>query len=283
MTSMTSTAASQPRVNRQAPTSGMRALGRSLRSEWIKARSMRSSWMSLAAGVILATAMSALISAAIGSSWDEQRDMYMDFNPVTWPLDGMLVTTIAFAVFGVTIAAGEYSSGMIRLTLSATPRRGRVLISKLAVVAALSATAGVIASLGMFSAAQPVYASYDMPTASLGDSDTLVAILATGALAAVFPVLGVAAGILLRSTAGAISAILALSFVPDLLGGLLPEWWQEHVISLLPGKAIRALAVGHELPDGAQYQDQGTAALAILAWVAVAVVAAWWSFSRRDA
>src|SRR5690606_15156244 len=119
---------------------------------------------------------------SIGSVWASEHSMLGGFGPIVWPLDGMFFGTIVLAVLGVNVAAGEYSSGMIRLTLAATPRRGEVLLAKIAVVAAVSLVAGFVATFAMFLGAQAVYAAYGVPTASLSDPDALRAGLSCAAL-----------------------------------------------------------------------------------------------------
>jgi ABC-2 type transport system permease protein len=283
VTSMTTTSTSASQTastaRREARQHGFRNV---LASEWQKFISLRSTWITLGLGVALSIAMTVLMSTAIGGSWDPENKMYAEFNPITWSMDATLIATIAFSVLGVSVAAGEYTSGMIRLTFMASPRRSSVLAAKLIVVAGATAVAGLVSVAVMFLAAQAIYGSYDMPTASMSDPEALRLVLAMGAIAAVFPVLGVALGMILRSTVAGITSILALSFVPDFLGGLFPAWWQENIISFLPSQAIRALTVG-TVVDSPRYQEPAVAALALAAWVAAALAGAYVVIKKRDA
>lgn len=95
----------------------------------------------------------------------------------------------------------EYGSGMMRLTLTATPRRGRVLAAKAAVVAGLTLAGGLVTATVTFLVAQAVFASYGVPTASLADGDALRTVLGDGVLTPVLPVIAVALGFATRSTA----------------------------------------------------------------------------------
>lgn len=281
MTTTTSTSASQTALTarREARQAGFQNV---LAAEWVKFTSLRSAWITLGLGVGLAIAMTVLMSTAIGGSWDPKNKMYAEFNPITWSMDATLIATIAFSVLGVSVAAGEYTSGMIRLTLMATPRRGSILAAKVIIVTGATAVSGLVSVAVMFVAAQAIYGCYDMPTASMGDPEALRLVLAMGALAAVFPVLGVALGMILRSTVAGITSILALSFVPDFLGGLFPAWWQENIISFLPSQAIRALTVG-TVVDSPRYQEPAVAAVALGAWVAAALAGAYLVIKKRDA
>lgn len=281
MTTTTSTSDSQTASTTRRE-SRQPAFHNVLAAEWVKFTSLRSTWITLGLGVTLAIAMTVLMSTAMGGSWDSENEMYAEFNPITWSMDATLIATIAFSVLGVSIAAGEYTSGMIRLTLMATPKRGSILAAKAIIVGVATAVAGLVSVVAMFLAAQAIYGSYDMPTAGLDDPEALRLVLGMGALAAVFPVLGVALGFILRSTVAGITSILALSFVPDFLGGLFPAWWQENIISFLPSQAIRALTVG-TVVDSPRYQEPAVAAVALAAWVAVALAAAYILLKKRDA
>ena len=280
MTTPTTTTTGNTNVSRPGPrTPGFSNV---LAAEWVKFVSLRSTWLTLGLGVGLAIAMTVLMSMAIGGTWDPAHEMYAEFNPLTWSLDATLFATIAFSVLGVSAAAGEYTSGMIRLTLMATPGRGPILAAKVIVVAGATALCGLVAVTTMFVGAQAIYGSYDMPTASLGDSDALRVVLGMGVLAAVFPVLGVAIGFILRSTVAGVSSTLALSFVPDFLAGVFPAWWQEHIISLLPSQAIRALTAG-TVVERREYLDPPVAAVVLALWVVAALAAAYVSLKKRDA
>ena len=74
------------------------------------------------------------------------------------------------------------------------------------------------------------------------------------------------AGFLFRSTAAAITSALALLFGPSFFGGLFPRWWQENVLSLLPGPAVDSVAIGH-LTDSPMYLSVLPATLVTVAWL----------------
>ena len=106
--------------------------------------------------------------------------------------------------------------------------------------------------------------------------------LANGLLAAQFPVMAMALGIILRSTSGAVLPSSPMIFGPPFLGGLLPAWYGDHVVQYLPGAASDAIAMGHleGMPDGL---SPAIAALVVIAWLAVFLAAAWLALERRDA
>src|ERR1700712_5664498 len=108
-------------------------------SEWIKLRSLRSSWLTLAAAVIGMIGIGWLVSYETNSHWAHmQPDERIGFDPVSRSLTGVYLAQLAIGVLGVLVITGEYATGMIRATLSAVPRRLPVLWAKLAVFASVT-------------------------------------------------------------------------------------------------------------------------------------------------
>jgi ABC-2 type transport system permease protein len=171
---------------------------------------------------------------------------------------------------------------MMRLTLTATPRRGRVLLAKTAVVSALTLVAGTIATFAAFFLGQAILGSYGVPTASLGDGDVLRAVAGGSALTPVLPIIAIALAILLRSAAGAITAVLGVVLAPAIFGPLLPAWGQEHVLAYLPGAATDSLSIA-QLEENVTTIAPGLAGIAVALWLAAFLAAAQASLMRRDA
>ena len=140
-----------------------------LRSEWTKLSTLRATRVQLALAVVLSPALSALVALLVGlthSDWKPQD--LADFEPISFSLVGSLVGGIVFAVLGVRAITAEYSSGMIRLSLTATPRRERLLAAKAAVLALVTLAAGTVMTVGMFLVAQAILSGYDAPSSGLG-------------------------------------------------------------------------------------------------------------------
>lgn len=254
-----------------------------LAAEWIKFTALRSTRATVAVGVLLGVGMSALIALIIGATWDGWPPAEQQvFVPAVTSLFGTVFTGIVFVVLGAKAVAAEYSSGMMRLTLTVTPHRGRVLAAKVLVVTAITLVAGTVATVGMFLAGQAVFGAYGVPTAGLADADALRAVLAISVLGPVFPVLAAATAAMVRSSAGSITAVIALLFAPTIFGGLLPLWWQEHVLSLLPGQATDSIAIG-QFGDAPSYLTPGAAAVVLAGWLAVFLAVAAAMLGRRDA
>lgn len=254
-----------------------------LASEWAKLFSVRSTYIMLALGLLLSIGMTALVSLAVGSTYDDWAPAdQAAFEPIMFSLVGIIFGGIVYSVFGVLAVTGEYSSGQIRLTLTATPRRGRVLAAKALIVAAVMVVFGTIATVGMFLVGQSVLGSFDMPTTTLADPDAQRAVFGTGLTGAFFPLIGLALGFLLRSTAGAVTAVLAIIWLPEIFGGLLPMWWRENVLSMLPGPAMDSAVLGHIL-DSPMYPDPVVGAFVAAGWLVVFLGAAYLRLARRDA
>ena len=254
-----------------------------LRSEWTKISSLRSTKVMLAFSLVSALALSALLALVVGNTWDDWKAAdRRDYEPIGAALIGQLASAILFLVIGVKAATAEYGAGMMRLTLTATPRRGRVLAAKALVVSAVIIVAALVCNLAMFLLARAILSAYGIETTSLIDSDALRAVLGSAALAPLFPVIGLALGIVLRSTAATIIAVLAVIFGPPFLAGVVPQSWQGDALEYLPMAAGDAISIGH-LPDSAAGLSPAVAALIVAGWLAVFLGGAWAVFERRDA
>lgn len=253
-----------------------------LASEWIKLTTLRSTYVTLGLGTVLSVVMSALVCLAVGSTFDGWApERQAQFAPILMTMTGVVVMGIASSVFGVLVSSGEYSSGMMRLTITATPRRARVLVAKLALVTGITLVVGVISSVAMFLAGAAVLSSYGIAVPGLGDSDVQRFVLGLAVATPLFPVLGMAFGVIFRSTAGAITAALGLLWLPQVFGELLSEWPKEQVMSRFPQSAADSLTGGH-LVDNAIYPEPAVAFVTIAVWVVVLLGAAHVLVQRRD-
>jgi ABC-2 type transport system permease protein len=257
--------------------------GHALASEWTKLWSVRSTWVSIGLALVLSIGLTAMLAAVIGATMEEWSPAEQAaFDPILFSFAGALFTIILLSVLGVMFVSAEYSSGMIRLTLTITPARGRILLAKVLLVMLVSLVVGVISSVGMFVVGQAIFEGYGIETAGLTDADALRAVLGVGLTTPVFPIIAAAFGFLLRSTAGAITAVLATLFVPEIFGPLLPEWWRENVLAYLPGAAADAISIAH-LDPTTPYADPWVGGLVVVGWLVLFVGLAYLMLRRRDA
>jgi hypothetical protein len=160
-----------------------------LRAEWTKLRSVRSTTWMLLAIVALPIAFGAVSTSTSHAEGLGPGDPKKE-NVVAISLAGIYFAQIAAIAFGVLAICGEYATGTIRATFAANPRRRRVLAAKAAIVGALVLGAAAVAALVAFYLGQAMVHGngfddeHGYPAASLADGATL----RTVAIAAVYPV-----------------------------------------------------------------------------------------------
>lgn len=256
---------------------GLRA---AVAAEWTKFWSLRSVRIALVLGAGLGVGAVALLAWAVLATWQEwPAQERAAFRPAESALVGMIVTGTVFVVLGVTAVSSEYSSRMVALTFTATPRRERVLLAKVVVVGAATFVATALAAAGMVLVAQVMFAGRGQPGS--GGLRLTGLVLGIAANAALFSAIVVGVTFVLRSAAGAVGGLLALTFVPPALGPLLPDWWREHGERYLPGAAMDSLTLP-VLADSPPGLSRWVAALVVAGWLAAALGLAQLTLERRD-
>lgn len=254
-----------------------------LASEWTKLWSVRSTYIVVILSFVLTLGFSALAATVVGNTWDDWSAAdKASFDPILSSFAGSLFVAILFTVLAVGIVSSEYTTGMIRLSLTATPRRGRFLMAKVAIISIVTLVLGTILAFGMFLISQAIFGYYDLPTASLTDADAVRTLVTMGLTSPAWAIIAVALAIILRSTVGAITSVLALIFAPALVGGFLPTWWQENVVAYLIGPASDSIVIGH-LDDSSMNLSLPVAIVVVVIWVVAAVGGAYFALERRDA
>jgi ABC-2 type transport system permease protein len=270
----------------QRPAAGREPAGRQglracLRMEWVKLRSLRSTWWALGLTPVVMIGLAILVLWRVPADWHSMSASdRAAFDPTNDGFIGVALAQLILAVVGVLAVTGEYSSGMIRSTLAAAPRRGQVLAAKAAVVGLVTLAVGELGAFAAFLAGQAVLGS-PAPHATLGQPGVLRAVLLAGVYLALSALLGLAVGVLLRRSAAAIAVIVGLIFVlpPILLA--LPASVQHSVGAYLP-EIIAESSLTAVKPE--QYALSPWAGLGMLVlYVAVLLGAAAWRLARRDA
>jgi ABC-2 type transport system permease protein len=253
---------------------------RVLASEWVKFRSLRSSYVVMAATVMALVGLGLAFSAVMAGRWTQMSpDERAAFDATASSVKGLYLAQLLIGVLGVLVVSGEYGTGMIRASLSAAPRRLPVLWAKLAVFAVVTFVVTTVGAFVAFFAGQALLSGQHAQT-TLGASGVLRAVVGTGLYLTGVGLLGVALGWIIRHTAGAIATVFGLLLVLPVLGDALPPNWTQHVGPYLPGAAGQAVTMVR--PEaGALAPWTGFAAFC--AYVAVAVVAAAVLLKRRDA
>jgi ABC-2 type transport system permease protein len=251
-----------------------------LRSEWTKFRSVRSTFWALAVTVVLGIALGALISAVAAHSYAKfTAAEKLSWDPTGASGAGLAIAQLAIAVLGVLCISSEYSSGMIRTSLIAVPKRGRVLAAKSLVFAGVTFVVGEFTVFVAFFMGQALISGH-APTAALGDPGVARALLGAGLYLAALAVLSVAAGTLLRHPAAAIAAMTVVVLVLPLIAQALPASVQNPVTEFWPTQAGNQVATGYHSAHTLQpWPGFGVMCL----FVAIVYAIAWTLLDRRDA
>ncbi|GAB4079988.1 ABC transporter permease subunit [Modestobacter muralis] len=256
-------------------------VGGLLRGEWVKLRSLRSTWLSLAVGLVLMVLFGWLFTATAesgGPGGDGGGPPGLSFtDPVGLSLAGYRLAQLAIGVLGVLLVTGEYSTGTIRSTFAAVPRRWPVVAAKAGVFAAVVFVGSLLTGVVAFLIGQ---ASLGDLGVGLGADGVVRALLGLALYLTAIGLFGMALGWLLRSTAGAISTLFGLVFLLPVLGQLLPASWGPDVVRLLPGEAGAQLFSLVGTPDAL---GPWSGAAVLLGYLVVAFTAATVLLRRRDA
>jgi ABC-2 type transport system permease protein len=251
------------------------SLGGVVASEWLKFRSLRSTLLVLGAAVLAMVAFGAII----GHNTRNPAGLDPEDLVASGPLQGYYLGQLLIGSLGVLVVSGEYSTGMIRATLGAVPRRLPVLLAKLIVFLLVVATAMVAASIAAFLVAQAFLSGY-RPTYSLSDPDVLRVVVGTGIYLTLIGLLGGAIGWIVRSTPGALVALFGVILVLPVLLLLFNGSWAEHVGAWLPTGAGASFSTSLRMPS-ALAPWPGLAVM--VGWVVLAYTAAAVLLGRRDA
>ncbi|GLY43257.1 ABC transporter permease [Amycolatopsis sp. NBRC 101858] len=279
MSTLTTPAVPTARATRPA----YRVTGRHvLRSEWTKLWSLRSTWITLGLGLVFLVAFGLISAARYKSNINSGQPLDPDFADATalsLSLFGTNFAQLALGVLGVLVTAGEYSTGMIRSTLTGVPRRLPVLWSKSAVFGVVALLVGLAGAFLAFVFGSGIVAG--TPAAmTLSDTGVLRSLLGTGLYLGLVGVIGVALGALLRSVAGGISVLVgALMLIPGLVS-LLPKSWQGDISPYLPSNAGQSMfALTHD----ATSLSPGAGLLVFLGWTVLLLAGAAYRLARSDA
>jgi hypothetical protein len=244
---------------------------RVVRSEWIKLWSVRSTVVTLSVAVAGFAGIGLLACAAgIGEGV---------VSPAGMSMTGSILSTLVLGVLGVLVTAGEYSTGLIRATLSAVPRRLPVLGAKALVFATVSFTAMFITALVTFGAGQALIGDGGMALTDDGVPRVLFGTVAyqTGA-----GLLGLLLGQLIRSTPAALSTYVAVTFLlTTVTQFVLSEDLREDLGRFLPAAAGEAMGWAGAVPP--DMLSPGPGALVFAGYLVLTGVLAGWRLQRSDA
>jgi ABC-2 type transport system permease protein len=303
------------RLSALPPATGRAGLAGTIRSEFTKLRSVRSTYWTIAAMFIVSVGIAAIAGFAIANN--------IHNNPQNKAgMDATQASLIAFFEFGQLIIAvlgaltitSEYSTGMIRTSLTAMPRRGTIYAAKLIVFTTVTLVVSMITSFTAFFVGQAamsgsgvsasLFHSVTIPrdvmmspgpqgpngppnvtfigTVVISPGTVLTAIIGCALFVTVVALIAFALGSIIRHTAGAITSVIGLMFVLPIIVAILPDTWRWDIVRFFPDSAGRVLSVtiGQHNPHlWSAWPQFGVT----LIYAAVLLVVGVYLFRKRDA
>lgn len=251
---------------------------RVLRSEWLKFRTLRSSWITLMLAVGGMIGISALVCWAADNRWSHMDPIEQaTFDPMFHSIVGVNLAQLAVGVLGVLFVTGEYGTGMIKATLGAVPTRTPVLVAKLAVFVGVILVVAIPAAFAAFFVGQKLLGVH---STTIGAHDVLRCVVGAGLYLGAVAALAVGIGFIIRNTAGGIATLFGLLLVIDGIAHALPESWQRYIVPYLPSEAGSSL---FSLTRDSNTLAAWTGFAVLCAWAAASLLLGWWTLSRRDA
>jgi ABC-2 type transport system permease protein len=254
---------------------------RVIRAEWTKLWTLRSTRWSLLFAFIAMAGLGPLIAGAQMARWDRLTlHERLTYDAVNVGVGGYHLAQLAIGVLGVLVISGEYTTGMIRSSLMAVPRRLPVLWAKVVVFALVSFVVMLIASLISFYAVQSIVTQHHVQH-TLGAPGALRTVVGAALFMTVLSVLCVGLGGMLRSTAGGIATFVALLFVLPGISAILPSSLNNSISPYLPLNAGTTIA-SHTFDNSHHLSTWGGFAL-FCGYAALAIIGAAVVLMRRDA
>jgi ABC-2 type transport system permease protein len=254
-----------------------------LHAEWTKLRTVTSTGWLLLGGLVLTVALGAAVDAAVTVPTTGDH-----LDAVKLTLVGVMLGQAVVAIVAVQTVGNEYSTGMVRTTFAAMPRRTTVLTAKATVLVGVVLVVGAVAVLGSLLAGRLLLpgnrftASHGYPPLSLTDGPTLRAAAGSVLYLALVALLSLGLAVVVRESATAIGVALGLLYLFPVLAAAVsdPDWsrFLQQIGPMNAGLAIQATTDLPSLPIGPW------SGLGVLAcWAASALLAGGLALRIRDA
>jgi ABC-2 type transport system permease protein len=274
---MATTAAPRARLSTLPQPTGRAGLVGTMRSEFTKLRSVRSTYWTIAALFVVSVGIAAIAGTAIAANLHSNPGNKAGLDSTQSVLGGFFeLGQLVIAVLGALVITSEYSTGMIRTSLTAMPRRGNVYVAKLIVFTAVTLVITVITSFAAFFVGQlllsgsgvgaslfhsvtvPANAITKAPAGGPGSGPpsvtfigndvispgtVLTAIIGSALFVTSVALIAFGLGSIIRHTAGAITSAIGLMFVIPIIVQLLPNTWRWDIMRFFPDEAGRVLSV----------------------------------------
>jgi ABC-2 type transport system permease protein len=262
---------------------GRSGLRGALQSEFTKIRSVRSTYWTLVVLLAVSVGLGAVICAATAGHWNQMSPSdQATFDPTQTSLAGLFyLGQLVIVVLGALALTSEYSTGMIRTSLVAMPRRPVVYAAKALVLGMVALTVTLVSSFIAFFLGQALLASTHH-NASLSDPGVLRAVVGGALYVTLCGLAAFAVGSILRHTAGAITTVIGVLFVVPILVHVLPHQWYLDVNKWLPSSAGTAISTTVGSPGSGLFSGWGEMVV-FAVYVAALLIIGGTLFRTRDA
>lgn len=322
MTATTAPSSAGLRLSSLPPATGRAGLVGTIRSEFTKLRSVRSTYWTIAAMFIVSVGIAALVGLGVSSDihnnpWDKANTDATQVSLIAFFELGQLI----IAVLGAMVITSEYSTGMIRTSLTAMPRRGTVYAAKMIVFTTVTLIVSLVTSFVSFFVGQAVmsgtgisaslFHSITVPrdvimtgpkgggpgagpgagppgyhfigTIVISPGTVLTAIIGSALFVTVVALIAFGLGSIIRHTAGAITSAIGLMFVLPIIIQFLPNSWRWDIMRFFPDAAGRVLSVTRSGQGNEHLWSAWPQFGVTLIYAAVLLVVGGYLFRKRDA
>jgi len=260
--------------------SGRAGLMGTLRSEWTKIRSVRSTYWTMLVLFVVCVGLGALITSLTAAHWSQTSPAdRATFDAARNSLLGLYFGQFVIVVLGALTITAEYTTGMIRTSLTAMPRRGIFYLAKALIFTVLALVIGEVTSFIAFFLGQALLSSKHIET-TLGAPNVLRAVVGGGLFIAVCGLFAFGIGAIVRHTAAAISTAIGLLFVLPIIVNFLPNSWTNDIMRWLPSEG--GLAIWNPRQQAHEFSSWGEFAV-FGAYTAALLIAGFILFRKRDA
>lgn len=268
------------------PNASSLSFGGVMRSEWIKLRSLRSTAWSylilIAVWVGLALLMSLGMSSSLGESGSagvgpaEMQSELVIMSATFGAVFGQLIV----AVLGVLVISGEYTTGMIRSTFTAVPRRIPAFTAKALVLFVTTFVVGLVSAIAAFIVSSVVYGMHGV-SASITDPDTFLPLVGAALYLAFVSLLALGFGTMLRSSAGGIAAVLGILMLLPMVLQMIPVQWSQDLVPYL--FSIAGMDIFGQTAITENWDSVAKNVGIVAVWLLAAVTGALLLLKKRDA
>ena len=255
-----------------------------LKSEGIKFITLKSNIILIVTACVMLVLFGVLAAATLTGNVNTPQGrggqpVFAGRGPIDTVMSGANFSVLLMSVLGVLVGAREYSSGLIRVTMSTVPARLPVLWAKIFVFTLVALPALIISCVVAFSIGTNILSSGNVPSATWSNPGAVRAVIGSAFNLVGIGVMGMALGFLMRSIAGGLATLIGgVLILPTLLTTLLPESWSA-VLKYVPSNAGAAFTNATHTTGTL---DPIPGAFVYFGWIILSVVLAAVVLKKRD-